>query len=249
MPGDLYARLAVVRARKDPEGLAEYQHMRDEIVATSASFVRFLARKFEGRGEPVDDLVQVGMIGLLKAIDRFQPSFGVAFKSYATPLVLGEIRHHLRDRLRPFKSPRRLQELHAASFRIGDELAIRLGRRPTPAEIAAQLNVSVEDLLEAQELGRVSDLLSLDLEINAESEGQATLADLIGERDPQLERVADRDVLSRALKLLDGRERAVLYLRFWEGRTQEQIAVRFGISQMQISRIQRRALERLRHKI
>ena len=92
-------------------------------------------------------------------------------------------------------------------------------------------------------------MLSLDLEINADSDGQATLADLVGERDAQLERIADRDVLSRALKLLDGRERAVLYLRFWEGLTQEQIAGRFGISQMQISRIQRRALERLRHKI
>ena len=249
MPGDLYARLAAARLRKSPEGLAEYQQIRNEIVTSSGSFVRFLARKFEGRGEPVDDLVQVGMIGLLKAIDRFEPSYGVAFKSYATPLVLGEIRHHLRDRLRPFKSPRRLQELHAASFRIADELALRLGRRPKPAEIAAELNVSIEDLLEAQELGRVSDVLSLDLEINADSDGQATLADLIGDRDTQLERIPDRDVLARALKLLDGRERVVLYLRFWEGLTQEQIAVRFGISQMQISRIQRRALDRLREKI
>jgi RNA polymerase sigma-70 factor (sigma-B/F/G subfamily) len=249
MPGDLYARLAAARLRKAPEGLAEYQQLRNEIVASSGSFVRFLARKFEGRGEPIDDLVQVGMIGLLKAIDRFEPSYGVAFKSYATPLVLGEIRHHLRDRLRPFKSPRRLQELHAASFRVADELALRLGRRPLPAEIAAELNVSIEDLLEAQELGRVSDVLSLDLEINADSDGQATLADLIGDRDTQLERIPDRDVLARALKLLDGRERVVLYLRFWEGLTQEQIAVRFGISQMQISRIQRRALDRLREKI
>jgi RNA polymerase sigma-B factor len=248
MPGDLYLRLAAARARRDPEAHTEYMQIRDEIVAASGSFVRFLARKFEGRGEPVDDLVQVGMIGLLKAIDRFEPSYGVAFKSYATPLVLGEIRHHLRDRLRPFKSPRRLQELHSASFRVADELAIRLGRRPKPSEIAAQLNVSTEDLLEAQELGRVSDVLSLDLEISAESDGQATLADLIGERDANLERVAERDILARALKQLDGRERVILYLRFWEGLTQEQIAVRFGISQMQISRIQRRALERLRAK-
>jgi RNA polymerase sigma-B factor len=247
--GDLYDRLAAARARRDPSGIAEYRRIRDEIVSTSGSFVRFLARKFEGRGEPVDDLVQVGMLGLLKAIDRFEPRYGVAFKSYATPVILGEIRHHLRDRMRPFKSPRRLQELHAASFRVADDLALRLGRRPTPHEIAAELNVSTEDLLEAQELGRVSDVLSLDLEINAESDGQATLADLIGDRDSQLERVADRDVLARALKLLDGRERAVLYLRFWEGLTQEQIAGRFGISQMQISRIQRRALERLRDKI
>jgi RNA polymerase sigma-B factor len=246
VPDDLYDRLAAARARQGTEPSAEYRKIRDEIVERSGPFVRFLARKFENRGEPIDDLVQVGMMGLLKAIERFQPGYGVAFKSYATPLILGEIRHHLRDRLRPFKSPRRLHELHASSFRVADELAVQLGRRPTPSEIAAGLNVSTEDLLEAQELGRVSDVLSLDVEINADSDGQATLADLIGGQDSQLERIADRDVLARALEHLDGRERVVLYLRFWEGLTQEQIAERFGISQMQISRIQRRALDRLR---
>lgn len=248
MPADLYAQLAAARARGDT-GSDEYRRLRSEIVEASGAFVRFLARKFEGRGEPIDDLVQVGMLGLLKAIERFEPSYGVAFKSYAAPLILGEIRHHLRDRLRPFKFPRRLQELHAKSFRIADELAMRLGRRPTPNEIAADLNVSTEDLIEAQELGRAGDVLSLDIELSPDSDGQATLADLIGGNDESIERIADRDTLARALKLLDGRERAVLYLRFWEGLTQEQIAVRFGISQMQISRIQRRALDRLRDKI
>ncbi len=123
------------------------------------------------------------------------------------------------------------------------------GRRPTPSEIAAQLNVSIEDLLEAQELGRVSDVLSLDLEINPDADGQATLADLVGVPDATSNASPSATSFRARLKLLDGRERVILYLRFWEGLTQEQIAGRFGISQMQISRIQRRALERLRHKI
>ncbi len=226
---------------------AEREEVREELVVAHLNLVRFLAMKFVNRGEPLDDLVQVGTLGLLKAIDRFDTERGVEFTTYATPTIVGEIKRHFRDKGWAVKVPRRLQELNQSVNRSVDALAIELGRSPTVAELAERLNASEEEILEAQELGQAYNLLSLDSEVGGDGDKKSqTLADTVGMTDTGMELLEDRANLERAFHVLTGRERVIIYLRFYESVSQTEIAARLQVSQMHVSRLQAKALEKLR---
>jgi RNA polymerase sigma-B factor len=236
------------RHQESPERSdAQYEQLRDELVVVHLNLVRFLAVRFANRGEPLDDLVQVGTVGLLKAIDRFDLERGVEFTTYATPTIVGEIKRYFRDKGWAVKVPRRLQELNLAVNRASDKLAISLGRSPTVRELAEQLRAGEDEILEAQELGQAYNLLSLDSEVSGETDKKSqTLADTVGVSDSGLELLEHRANLERAFGVLTGRERVIIYLRFYESVSQTEIAKRLNVSQMHVSRLQAKALEKLR---
>jgi RNA polymerase sigma-B factor len=246
----LFARFVRARRRHEhaPEKQnAEYEHVRGELVVLHLNLVRFLAVRFANRGEPLDDLVQVGTVGLLKAIDRFELERGVEFTTYATPTIVGEIKRYFRDKGWAVKVPRRLQELNLAVNRASDKLAIELGRSPTVAELAQHLKATDDEILEAQELGQAYNLLSLDSEVSGETDKKSqTLAETVGVSDAGLELLEDRANLERAFGVLTGRERVIIYLRFYESVSQTEIAKRLNVSQMHVSRLQAKALDKLR---
>jgi RNA polymerase sigma-B factor len=245
----LFAAFIVARTRHNerPERHdREYEGLRDELVVVHLNLVRFLAVRFANRGEPLDDLVQVGTVGLLKAIDRFDTERGVEFTTYATPTIVGEIKRYFRDKGWAVKVPRRLQELNLAVNRASDKLAIELGRSPTVAELATHLNAGEDEILEAQELGQAYNLLSLDSEVAGDNKKSQTLADTVGIADEGLKLFEDRANLERAFDVLNGRERVIIYLRFYESVSQTEIAKRLNVSQMHVSRLQAKALEKLR---
>ena len=234
---ELFARFAQTRSGA----------VRSELVVAYLNLVRFLALKFANRGEPLDDLVQVGTVGLLKAIDRFEPERGIEFTTYATPTIVGEIKRYFRDKGWAVKVPRRLQELNLAVNRASEKMAVEFGRSPTVAELAERLGASEEEILEAQELGQAYSLLSLDSEVAGDGEKKSqTLADTVGVVDSGLELLEDRANLERAFHVLTGRERVIIYLRFYESVSQTEIAKRLSVSQMHVSRLQAKALEKLR---
>ncbi|MGA3038551.1 MAG: SigB/SigF/SigG family RNA polymerase sigma factor [Vulcanimicrobiaceae bacterium] len=243
-----------VRLRKDRElgkitakGKAEYEQLRADLVVAHLNLVRYLAVKFANRGEALDDLIQVGTVGLLKAIDRFDLERGVEFTTYATPTIVGEIKRYFRDKGWAVKVPRRLQELNLAVNRALEKLTVKIGRSPTVAELAAHLGATEEDVLEAQELGQAYNLLSLDTELSGEGDKKSqTLADYVGQNDPALDLLEDKANLERAFEILTGRERVILYLRFYENVSQTEIAKRLNVSQMHVSRLQAKALDKLR---
>jgi len=222
--------------------------IREQLILMHDKLVRFLARKFADRGEPLNDLVQVGYIGLINAVDRFDPERGTKFSTYATPTIVGEIRRHFRDTRWSLKVPRRLQELNLAVRKLSDQMTHTLGHSPTVEEMAARLQVSEEDVLEALELGYVAyETISLDsvVEVDGDSIG-ATLSDFIGGNDETLENFDMNYRLKEAIEELEPRERLVISLKFFDSLSQTEIAKRLNCSQMQVSRIQRRALIRLR---
>jgi RNA polymerase sigma-B factor len=228
-------------------GRTHEESVRDELVVAYLNLVRFLAMKFANRGEPLDDLIQVGTVGLIKAIDRFEPERGIEFTTYATPTIVGEIKRYFRDKGWAVKVPRRLQELNLAVNRANERMTVALGRSPTVSELAAELEAGEEDILEAQELGQAYNLLSLDSEISGESERKSqTLADTVGAPDADLALFEDRANLEYAMRVLSGRERVIIHLRFYESASQTEIAKRLNVSQMHVSRLQARALEKLR---
>jgi RNA polymerase sigma-B factor len=234
-------------AQSDQTPEPEYERLRDELVVVHLNLVRFLAVRFANRGEPLDDLVQVGTVGLLKAIDRFDLERGVEFTTYATPTIVGEIKRYFRDKGWAVKVPRRLQELNLAVNRANEKMSVELGRSPTVHELAVKLEASEEDILEAQELGQAYNLLSLDSEVMGEGDKRSQkLADTVGITDPGLELLEDRANLERAFHVLSGRERVIIYLRFYESVSQTEIAKRLNVSQMHVSRLQAKALEKLR---
>ena len=234
-------------AQSDQTPEPEYEGLRDELVVVHLNLVRFLAVRFANRGEPLDDLVQVGTVGLLKAIDRFDLERGVEFTTYATPTIVGEIKRYFRDKGWAVKVPRRLQELNLAVNRASDKLAISLGRSPTVTELAEHLQAGEDEILEAQELGQAYNLLSLDSEVSGEADKKSqTLADTVGVADAGLELLEDRANLEQAFGVLTGRERVIIYLRFYESISQTEIAKRLNVSQMHVSRLQAKALEKLR---
>jgi RNA polymerase sigma-B factor len=247
---ELFARFIRARqrsTRRTARSDKEHEQLRDELVVLHLNLVRFLAVRFANRGEPIDDLVQVGTVGLLKAIDRFELERGVEFTTYATPTIVGEIKRYFRDKGWAVKVPRRLQELNLAVNRAGDKLAIDLGRSPTVAELAEHLNAGEDEILEAQELGQAYNLLSLDSEVSGENDKRSqTLADTVGVSDAGLALLEDRANLERAFEVLTGRERVIIYLRFYESVSQTEIAKRLNVSQMHVSRLQAKALDKLR---
>ena len=242
---EAFARFA--QTKSHPES-PQYEQVRSELVVAHLNLVRYLAVKFANRGEALDDLIQVGTVGLLKAIDRFDLERGVEFTTYATPTIVGEIKRYFRDKGWAVKVPRRLQELNLAVNRAIEKLSVKVGRSPTVAELAEHLSVTEEDVLEAQELGQAYNLLSLDTELSGEGDKKSqTLADYIGTTDAGLELLEDKANLERAFEVLSGRERVILYLRFYESVSQTEIAKRLNVSQMHVSRLQQKALEKLRN--
>jgi RNA polymerase sigma-B factor len=235
-----------------PELFAEYQRtrdprVRDRLILAHMNLVRYLARKFANRGEPLEDLIQVGMIGLINAIDRFDPDRGIRFATYATPTIVGEIRRYFRDRGWAVKVPRRLQELNLAANKAVDDLTQRLDRAPTVPELAEELSISEAEALEAMELGELYELPSLDSEMGGESdEVRGKLADYVGHVDEEIERFERRARLTQALRSLTPRERKIIELRFFDNLSQTQVAKQLDISQMHVSRLQQRALAKLR---
>ena len=239
-----FARLAAARKKKAANALT----LRDELVVAHLNLVRYLAVKFANRGETLDDLIQVGTVGLIKAIDRFDLERGVEFTTYATPTIVGEIKRYFRDKGWAVKVPRRLQELNLSVNRAIEKLTVSHGHSPTVKELADYLHASEEEILEAQELGQAYNLLSLDTEVTGEGDkGAQTLADYVGKTDPELENLEDRANLERAFQVLTGRERVILYLRFYESVSQTEIAKRLNVSQMHVSRLQQKALEKLKN--
>lgn len=221
--------------------------IRDHLVAIHQNLVRFLAGKFANRGEPIDDLIQVGSIGLINAIDRFDPERGTKFSTYATPTIVGEIRRYFRDKAWSLKVPRRLQELNLAANKAADELSQRLGHPPTIQEIAAEVGASEEETLEAIELGNAYDTVSLDSKLSHEGESAPlTLAEFIGEVDESLQSIETYGDLNQAIESLEPREKAIIYYRFFQDMSQTEVAKRLNISQMHVSRLQQKAVRRLK---
>jgi RNA polymerase sigma-B factor len=238
---------ALHRRYRETTDPAEKERIREQLVNAYHDFVYFLARKFQNRGEPLDDIVQVGYLGLIKAIERFDPDLGFEFTTFATLTVAGEIKRHFRDKGTAIRFPRRLQELHQSVVRVNEQMKNELGREPTVAELAERLGVSPDDVTEAMEIGPAYLPLSLDQPIgSADGQDSRAVADQIGSADPELDRVEMRDVLDRAMEHLTPRERAIMAMRFYEQMSQSEIARRLGISQMHVSRLQRAALEQLR---
>ena len=220
---------------------------RDELVALHLPLVDHCARRFLNRGEPFDDLVQVGTIGLIKSIDRFDTDRGVEFSTYATPTIIGEIKRYFRDKGWAIRVPRRLQELRISIGSVTGELSQQLGRSPTPREIADRLQVSVEEVLEGIESSNAYATLSLDA--GDSEDGPGTILDVIGELDASLEHVEIRESIRPLLEALPHREKRILLLRFFRGLTQSQIAEEIGVSQMHVSRLLNRTLEQLRESL
>ena len=222
---------------------------REKLVMSHMNLVRFLANKFKNRGEPLDDLVQVGYLGLLKAIDRFDPERGLEFTTYATPTILGEIKRHFRDKGWSVRVPRRLQELSAKVNQATDALTTELQRSPKIEEIAEYLDASVDEVLEAMESSSAYSSVPLEGAGGGEGEDAPSVIDRYATEDTALTFTDDRLVIEDALKTFSPRERAVIELRFLEGMTQIEIAERLGISQVQVSRLLRRTLKKIQEKI
>lgn len=222
---------------------------REQLVMSHLSLVRFLANKFKNRGEPLDDLVQVGYLGLLKAIDRFDPDRGLEFTTYATPTILGEIKRHFRDKGWSVRVPRRLQELSAKVNQATDTLTTQFQRSPTIQEIADYLDASVDEVLEAMESSSAYSSVPLEGTGSSENDDAPSVIDRYGSEDNELAFTDDRLVIEEALKGFSPREREVIELRFLKGMTQIEIAEQLGISQVQVSRLLRRTLKKIQDKI
>jgi RNA polymerase sigma-B factor len=223
---------------------------RKQLIEQYMSLVRSLARRYSYRGEQLEDLVQIGAIGLIKAIDRFDVNRGVELTTYATPNIIGEIKRHFRDRGWAVRVPRGLQELNIQLSRLIEELTVQLGRSPTIAELAKGAGVSEEEVLEALESGRAYSSLSLSAgSAGHDEDGELDPLESLGTEEHQYEVSEDRAVLAPGFRVLDERERKILHLRFFEGLTQSQIAQQVGISQMHVSRLIRRSLEKIREEI
>ncbi|MFD4565749.1 RNA polymerase sigma factor SigF [Streptomyces sp. NPDC058467] len=228
---DAFARLSAL-----PFG-PERQALRDEIVRSWLPMAERIASRFRGRGESIEDLSQVAALGLVKAVDRYDPARGNAFESYAIPTITGEIKRHFRDHMWILHVPRRVQDLRNRVRAALRELSQTIpGRRPTVAEIAACAHLSEDDVRTALEALDSFAALSLDAELPGSDDGYA-LADALGELDAGFDLVVDREAVKPLLSALPERERTILYLRFFRGMTQSCIAEQLGVSQMHVSRL------------
>jgi RNA polymerase sigma-B factor len=231
------------------EKFVEYRRTRDrdlrnELVEEHMRLAEFLARRFAHRGEPLDDLRQVALVGLLKAVERFEPDRGLQFSSFAMPTIVGELKRHFRDRGWAVRVPRRVQELHLELDRTIATLSQELGRPPTPREIADRAGVQEEDVLESMEASSLYRLPSIDA-IRSGDDPAGAPTERLGDLDPEIGAVDNRLAVGELLSMLPEREQKIVYLRFFEGLTQSEIAEHVGISQMHVSRLLVRSLETL----
>ena len=237
------AQLELLRAFHERRDLSA----RDRLIEDNLPLVRAMARRYAGRGEQFEDLVQIGTIGLIKAIDRFDLERGVELQSYAIPNIVGEIKRHFRDRSWAVHVPRRLKELNSKLTSLIDELSRTLGRSPTIAELATAAGVETEEAIEAMEAGQAYSALSLSIPVGDDPDTE--LGDILADSGNAFGEADDREFLARGLGSLDERERQIIQLRFFDGLTQSQIAQEVGVSQMHVSRLIRRSLQKMRSEI
>ena len=242
-----HALFAELMSTKTKE--ARRSECREELVRLHLPLVDHCARRFVNRGEPLDDLVQVGTIGLIKSVDRFDNDRGVEFSTYATPTILGEIKRYFRDKGWAIRVPRRLQELRMSISSVTGEMSQDLGRSPTPREIAEKLGVSVEEVMEGIESANAYSTLSLDAGDNSEDGSSTSMLDSLGMDDEALAHVEIRESIKPLIEQLPSREKRILLLRFFRGMTQSQIADEIGVSQMHVSRLLNRTLAELRSSL
>jgi RNA polymerase sigma-B factor len=222
---------------------------RDGLVALHLPLVEHCARRFRNRGEPFEDLVQVGTIGLIKSIDRFDLERGVEFSTYATPTIIGEIKRYFRDKGWAIRVPRRLQELRMQIAATTADLTQTLGRSPTPRELAETIGCSVEDIVEGIESGNAYSTLSLDASDDNGEDNGVSMLDMMGLDDEELEHIEIRESIKPLLEALPTREKRILLLRFFKNKTQSEIAAEIGVSQMHVSRLLSRTLDQLRSSL
>ncbi|HLL35210.1 MAG TPA: SigB/SigF/SigG family RNA polymerase sigma factor [Streptomyces sp.] len=240
-------RLFLRRLAELEEGTPEYQYARNTLIEMNLSLVRFAAGRFRGRAkDDMEDVVQVGVIGLIKAIDRFEVSREVEFTTFAIPYIVGEIKRFFRDTTWAVHVPRRLQEARVQLARATEELTGRLGRTPTVRELAQLMSLPEEEVVEAMLASNGHTSASLDAAIGQGEDGEAALADFVGSEDAAFDLVEDLHALAPRITRLEERERLLLHLRFVEERTQAEIGERLGVSQMHVSRLLSRLLARLR---
>lgn len=237
---DEYAALNPADPRREP--------LRDQLVTGYLPVAQHIARRFAHRGEPLDDLIQVATVGLINAVDRFEPDRGSDFFSFAVPTISGEVRRHFRDQGWSMRVPRRLKDLHVSINAAIAELSQSLGRAPRPSELADKLGLPTNEVLEGLAAGQAYRGSSLDEILSGDQSG-TTLGDLLGEADAELERVDYQQSLQPLLAELPERERTIVMLRFFGNLTQTQIADRVGVSQMHVSRLLAQTLTRLRERL
>ncbi|AKS35431.1 RNA polymerase sigma factor SigF [Mycolicibacterium goodii] len=240
---DMFRELAAAA-----EGSPGYVRQREKIVERCLPLADHIARRFDGRGEPREDLVQVARVGLVNAVNRFDVEAGSDFVSFAVPTIMGEVRRHFRDNSWSVKVPRRLKELHLRLGAATAELSQRLGRAPTASELAQELDMDREEVVEGLIAGSSYNTLSIDSGGGGDEEAPA-IVDTLGDLDMGLDQIDNRESLRPLLASLPERERTVLVLRFFESMTQTQIAERVGISQMHVSRLLAKSLARLRDQL
>ncbi|MEV6566019.1 SigB/SigF/SigG family RNA polymerase sigma factor [Streptomyces kronopolitis] len=246
-PGDAreMSRLFFERLATLEEGTHEYQYARNTLIEMNISLVRYAARRFRNRGDDFEDIMQVGMIGLIKAIDRYDLSREVEFTTLAVPYITGEMKRFFRDTTWDVRVPRRLQELRVDLARANEHLSSELGRDPKVCELAAHLNITEEEVVEGQVAANGYSASSIDVAIN-EDGNDAPLADLIGSCDEDMDLFEDLHTLKPLLDGLADRDRQILEMRFGQEMTQAQIGEALGISQMHVSRLLNRCLTHLR---
>ncbi|MET0495365.1 MAG: SigB/SigF/SigG family RNA polymerase sigma factor [Actinoplanes sp.] len=230
-----------------PAGHPSRAVLRDRAIEAWLPMARHLANRYAGRGEPTDDLVQTAVVGLIKAVDKFDPAYGVDFAGYAIPTIIGEIKRHFRDRTWSIRVPRRLQELRLAITAANSSLTHTLGRSPTVADVAAHLEITEEEVLEGLEGARAYSATSLSTPVGAD--GATELGETLGGEDHEYELAEARIALGPAMACLDEREQRILTLRFYGNLTQTEIAEQIGISQMHVSRLISRSLLKLRGEL
>lgn len=231
------------------EDSADHIAQRDAIIERCLPLADHIARRFEGKGEARDDLLQVARIGLINAVKRFDVEMGSDFASFAVPTIMGELRRHFRDNSWSVKVPRRMKELHLQIGTASAEMSQRLGRAPTASELATELGIDRDEVLDGLMAGSSYKTTSIDGAAGSGSDERPSLAETLGDVDPGLEKVEYREALRPLLEELPERERTVLVLRFFESMTQSQIAAKVGISQMHVSRLLAKTLAQLREKL
>ncbi|MFJ4851510.1 MULTISPECIES: RNA polymerase sigma factor SigF [unclassified Streptomyces] len=237
----MFARLQTLE-----EGTADYQYVRNTLIEMNTALVHFAARRFSQRAEQMEDILQVGTIGLIKAVDRFDPDYGVEFVTFALPTIVGEMKRFFRDTSWSVHVPRRLQELRVDLAKSTDVLAAELGRAPTVAELATRLEIGEEEVVEAMTAANAYSAASLDAPPTDESDSGTGWADRLGYNDNAFTKIEDLEAVRPLIAQLPERDRLILSLRFGHELTQAQIGERLGVSQMQVSRLLTRILKRLR---
>jgi len=232
-----------------PHDDPDYGGLRDRVIGEYMSYARYVARRFRQRGESPQDLDQVAYLGLVKAVDNFDPDYGTTFLTYATPIIAGEIKRHFRDTTWDVHVPRRMQELSAAVRAAQQDLTQRLGTAPSAADVACFLDLPLEEVVDAFEAVAAYHAASLDVPVSLPDGDGTSLGDLLGDDDPGIDLVVDREALKPLLEDLSGREKRILLMRFFRNMSQAEIGAEIGVSQMQVSRLLGQILGRLRDRL